>query len=269
MFLFFVLKDCSILGQKGTVIPNWMFRFSNDSASVKADILFRLLPTHLNRLEENPMRRETKALLQENNQQESLLSPDFQSALTNMMTYLRATRLPYSLQEQARRQITQLFLTAQKQGLSPDEAIGMDCKVYCDTLLEQFPQNNRHTRILCAIRDVALFLGIGTAILFLTDVVTALLTPNHSFPLQIGKLIFLLSLVVFAFSFLKNAGKNAFSPAEKQKSFEKNLHFLALFLGIACIFFLKNPSWEIPFWIPLTVVVILFICYGLLNHFLD
>lgn len=121
----FCLKRLLYSWPKGNCYSKLDVPFSNDSASVKADILFRLLPTHLNRLEENPMRRETKALLQENNQQESLLSPDFQSALTNMMTYLRATRLPYSLQEQARRQITQLFLTAQKQGLSPDEALSL------------------------------------------------------------------------------------------------------------------------------------------------
>lgn len=48
------------------------------------------------------MRKETKALLQKNNQQETLLFPDFQSVLNNMVTYLRSTRLPYSLQEQAR-----------------------------------------------------------------------------------------------------------------------------------------------------------------------
>ena len=72
------------------------------------------------------MRKETKALLQENNQQETLLFPDFQSVLNNMVTYLRSTRLPYSLQEQARQQIIQLFLAEQEKGASPDEVIGMD-----------------------------------------------------------------------------------------------------------------------------------------------
>lgn len=215
------------------------------------------------------MRQETKALLEQNNQRETLLSPDFQSVLNNMTTYLRSTRLPDSLLEPARRQIIQLFLAEQEKGASPAEAVGMDYKAYCDTLLEQFPQNNPRTRILCTIRDIFLFLGIGTAVLFLTDVVTAPLTPNHSFPLQIGKLIFLFFLVTFAHFLLKNAGKNAFAPAEKQKSLEKNLHFLALLLGIACAFFLKKPSWEIPFWAPLAAVVILFLCYKLLSHFLD
>lgn len=215
------------------------------------------------------MRQETKELLEQNNQQETLLSPDFQSVLNHMVTYLRATRLPDSLQEQARQQITQLFLAGQEKGTSPAEVIGMDYKAYCDTLLGQFPQNNRRTRMLCTIRDVALFLGIGTAALFLTDVVTTPFTPNHSFTLQIGKLIFLLSLVAFAYFLLKNAGKNAFAPAEKQKSFEKNMHFLALLLGIVCVFFLKKPAWEIPFWVPLAAVVILFLCYKLLSHFLD
>ena len=36
------------------------------------------------------MHKETKALLQENNQRETLLSPNFQSVLTDMVVYLRA-----------------------------------------------------------------------------------------------------------------------------------------------------------------------------------
>lgn len=43
------------------------------------------------------MHKETKALLQENNQRETLLSPNFQSVLTDMVVYLRASRLPFSL----------------------------------------------------------------------------------------------------------------------------------------------------------------------------
>lgn len=215
------------------------------------------------------MRQQTKDLLEQNHQQEPLLSPDFQSVLNNMTTYLRATRLPYSLQEQARRQIIQQFLLGQQKGFSPAETVGMDYKACCDALLREIPQNNRRTRMLCAIRDASLALGMGTAILFLTDLVTCLMSHEISFPLQMGKVIFLLSLVVFAFSFLKNAGKNAFAPAQKQKTFEKNLHFLALLFGIACILFLKKPAWQIPFWVPLAAAVLLFFCYKLLNHFLD
>ena len=202
------------------------------------------------------MRKETKALLQKNNQQETLLFPDFQSVLNNMVTYLRSTRLPYSLQEQARQQIIQLFLAEQEKGASPDEVIGMDFKEYCDTLLEQSPRNNGHTRILCAVRYISMFLAVGTAILFLPDMISAPFTPNHSFTLQVGKLIFLFFLVTFGYFLLKNAGKNAFVPAEK-------------LLGIACAFFLKKPAWEIPFWVPLAAVVLLFLCYGLLSHYLD
>lgn len=215
------------------------------------------------------MRQETKELLEQNNQQETLLSADFQPVLDNMVTYLRATRLPYSLQEQARQQITQLFLAEQEKGASPAEIIGMDYKAYCDALLGQFPQNNRRTRILCAIRDISLCLGIDTAILFLPDLLTSLMRHHFSITLQMGKLIFLLSLVVFAFSLLKSAGKNAFAPAEKQKSFEKNLHFAILFFGIACIFFLKKPAWQIPFWMPLAAIAILLLLHFVLQRITD
>lgn len=70
------------------------------------------------------MHKETKALLQENNQRETLLSPNFQSVLTDMVVYLRASRLPFSLQEQVRRDITDMFLAGQEKGASPAEIIG-------------------------------------------------------------------------------------------------------------------------------------------------
>ncbi len=106
------------------------------------------------------MHKETKALLQENNQRETLLSPNFQSVLTDMVVYLRASRLPFSLQEQVRRDITDMFLAGQEKGASPAEIIGMDFQEYCDRLLQELPQNNRRTQTLCTIRDMSLVLCV-------------------------------------------------------------------------------------------------------------
>ena len=194
------------------------------------------------------MHKETKALLQENNQRETLLSPNFQSVLTDMVVYLRASRLPFSLQEQVRRDITDMFLAGQEKGASPAEIIGMDFQEYCDRLLQELPQNNRRTQTLCTIRDLS-----HTPFLTLT----------------LGKLIFFVILITFAYALVENICKNAFTSTEKQNALIKNMHFLWLFVGFILLFFLKKPAWEIPFFIPLLVCAVLLLCYGLLNHFLD
>ena len=122
------------------------------------------------------MHKETKALLHENNQRETLLSPNFQSVLTDMVVYLRASRLPFSLQEQVRRDITDMFLAGQEKGASPAEIIGMDFQEYCDRLLQELPQNNRRTQTLCTIRDMSLVLCVGMAVLFLPELIGVLLS---------------------------------------------------------------------------------------------
>lgn len=215
------------------------------------------------------MRQETKTLLEQNNQRETLLSPDFQSVLTDMVVYLRASRLPFSLQEQVRLDIMDMFLAGQERGASPAEIIGMDYKVFCDTILQELPQNNRRTQTLCTIRDVSLALCVGMAVLFLPDLAGALLTHTPFLTLTLGKLIFLAILITFAYALVENICKNAFTPAEKQNALIKNMHFLWLFVGFILLFFLKKPAWEIPFFIPLLVCTVLLLCYGLLNRFLD
>ena len=215
------------------------------------------------------MHKETKALLQENNQRETLLSPNFQSVLTDMVVYLRASRLPFSLQEQVRRDITDMFLAGQEKGASPAEIIGMDFQEYCDRLLQELPQNNRRTQTLCTIRDMSLVLCVGMAVLFLPELIGVLLSHTPFLTLTLGKLFFLVILITFAYALVKNICKNAFTSTEKQNTLIKNMHFLWLFVGFILLFFLKNPAWEIPFFIPLLVCAVLLLCYGLLNHFLD
>ena len=194
--------------------------------------------------------------------------PDFQSVLTDMVVYLRASRLPFSLQEQVRRDITDMFLAGQEKGASPSEIIGMDYKEYCDKLLQGLPQNNRRTQMLCTFRDISLVLCVGIAVLFLPELLGALLSHRSFLTLTLGKLIFLVALVTFAYALVENICKNAFTPTEKQNALIKNMHFLWLFVGFILLFFLKKPAWEIPFFIPLLVCVALLLCYGLLDHFL-
>ena len=187
------------------------------------------------------MHKETKALLQENNQRETLLSPNFQSVLTDMVVYLRASRLPFSLQEQVRRDITDMFLAGQEKGASPAEIIGMDFQEYCDRLLQELPQNNRRTQTLCTIRDMSLVLCVGMAVLFLPELIGVLLSHTPFLTLTLGKLIFFVILITFAYALVENIRKNAFTSTEKQNALIKNMHFLWLFVGFILLFFLKNP----------------------------
>ncbi|WP_394267204.1 hypothetical protein, partial [Anaerotignum sp.] len=186
-----------------------------------------------------------------------------------MVVYLRASRLPMSLQEQVRQDITHMFLEGQERGASPDEIIGEDYKGFCDAILRELPQNTRSTHILCSIRDISLVLCAGIAALFLPDLVVSFLSHSPFLTLSLGKLIFLAVLITFAYALVEHICKNAFACDQKQDAFEKKLYLLGLLLGFVCLFFLKHPAWQIPFWAPLLVCAALLLCHGLFRYFLD
>ena len=92
-----------------------------------------------------------------------------------------------------------MFLAGQEKGASPAEIIGMDFQEYCDRLLQELPQNNRRTQTLCTIRDMSLVLCVGMAVLFLPELIGVLLSHTPFLTLTLGKLIFLIALITFAY----------------------------------------------------------------------
>ena len=62
------------------------------------------------------MRKKTKQLLEENNRLEEALSEESKTLLTDMVVYLRGSRISTWEQEQVRRDMTQMLLDAQARG---------------------------------------------------------------------------------------------------------------------------------------------------------
>ena len=62
------------------------------------------------------MRKQTKLLLEENNRLEEALQPEARSLLTDVVVYLRGSRVSTWEQEQVRRDVTRMLLDAQARG---------------------------------------------------------------------------------------------------------------------------------------------------------
>ena len=81
------------------------------------------------------MRKKTKLLLEENNQAEAALNEQGKKLLTDIVVYLRGSRITTWEQEQVRRDITQMLLDAQARGEQAEAVIGPDPKEFCDSIL--------------------------------------------------------------------------------------------------------------------------------------
>ena len=117
------------------------------------------------------MRKQTKLLLEENNRLEEALQPEARSLLTDVVVYLRGSRVSTWEQEQVRRDVTRMLLDAQARGEDAREVIGPDPRVFCDSVIEALPPMPRAERLLCTLRDgllavlilLALWAALGIA----------------------------------------------------------------------------------------------------------
>ena len=110
------------------------------------------------------MRKKTKLLLEENNRAEEVLSAEGQELLTDIVVYLRGSRVSTWEQEQVRRDIMQMLRDAEARGERAESVIGPDTKEFCDNILAELPPMPRWESLLCTLRDGLLATAILAAL---------------------------------------------------------------------------------------------------------
>ena len=137
------------------------------------------------------MRKKTKLLLEENNRAEEVLSAEGQELLTDIVVYLRGSRVSTWEQEQVRRDIMQMLRDAEARGERAESVIGPDTKEFCDNILAELPPMPRWESLLCTLRDGLLATAILAAIWLGFGVLEGLLGAGSwpALTLTIGQLI--------------------------------------------------------------------------------
>ena len=215
------------------------------------------------------MRRKTKLLLAENNRAEKALSEKGQELLTDIVVYLRGSRISTWEQEQVRRDITQMLLDAEARGEQAEAVIGPDSKEFCDNIIAELPPMPRWESLLCTLRDGLLAAAILTAIWFGFGVLEGLLGAG-SWPeltLTVGQLISGGGILLTACGVVYWICRRSFSADQKKGPWV--LLFLALF-GVLCAgIFLRQPVAVLPLPAAAGVVAGLFAVYKLMDIRLD
>lgn len=172
------------------------------------------------------MRKKTKALLEANNQEEKALSAENQKLLTDIVVYLRGSRVGTWEQEQVRRDITQMILDAEVRGESAETVIGPDPQKFCDDILAELSPMPRWKSLLCGLRDGLLAAAILTAIWFGFGALEGLLGVG-SWPeltLTVGQAISGTGILLTAFGVVYWICRRSFSAEQKIR------HWVPLFL---------------------------------------
>ena len=215
------------------------------------------------------MRRKTKLLLEENNRAEKALSEKGQALLTDIVVYLRGSRISTWEQEQVRRDITQMLRDAEARGEQAKSVIGPDPKEFCDSILAELPPMPHWESALCALRDGLLAAAILTAIWFASGVLEGLLGVG-SWPeltLTVGQLVSGAGIWLTACGVVYWICRRSFSVGQKKGPWL--LLFLVLFAVLCAGVFLRQPVAALPVPAAVGVVVGLFVVYKLIDLRLD
>lgn len=215
------------------------------------------------------MRKKTKLLLEENNRAEEALSEKGQALLTDIVVYLRGSRISTWEQEQVRRDITRMLLDAENRGEDAEAVIGPDPKGFCDSVIAELPPMSRWESLLCTIRDGLLAAAVLAAIWFGFGVLEGLLGIG-SWPeltLTIGQLISGGGILLTACGVVYWICRSSFSDDEKKGPW---VLFFLVFCGVLCAgFFLRQPVATLPVPVAACVVAGLFVVYKLMDLKLD
>lgn len=215
------------------------------------------------------MRKKTKLLMKENNRLEEALDPESITLLTDMVVYLRGSRISIWEQEQVRRDMTQMLLDAQARGDKPEDVIGPDPKAFCDSIIEALPPTSRWVTLLSALRDGLLSVTILAALWLGFGILQGLLGVG-SWPhltLTLGQLLTGVCIVLISCGVVYWICRNPFSSDAKVGPW---VLIFVLPLAMFCAgFFLRQPVAVLPIPLAICAVAALFVGYKLMDAQLD
>ena len=131
------------------------------------------------------MSRRTRELLNENNERERALAAEANAALTDIVVYLRASRLSEYEQELVRRDIAQMLLDGAARGQDAQEVIGGDYRQFCDDIIAAFPRRGMKERALEGVRDTLLMSAVLLAIKTVSGSLSSLLTAGSAWAVTV------------------------------------------------------------------------------------
>lgn len=199
------------------------------------------------------MKRETKKLLKENGRREKLLSPASQTAMTDIVVYLRGCDLSMPHQEEVRRDIQEMVLEAEGRGETMDSVIGGDYRAFCDEIVSAFPPRSRKEKVLEQADILLSAWGILMVIWLVKSLVEILLSGGSDWhvTLTAGQLISWAVILVVAEAVVWWVTRTAFDrPAEGGTAKQFVKIWVIIFLVLAAILlpsvYLTSPAVAIP-----------------------
>ena len=172
------------------------------------------------------MNRKTRLLNKENNLLDSKINDENQEIFTNMICYLRSSKLSVYNIEVVRNDLTEMILSAQERGENIRDVVGGDYKTFCDNIIDTFPPKTLSEKIFDLTDLVSFSLAMLLIINMLlsrdfinliAELIRGNRVTNYIIPVTPGIIIQIAAIITFATFLVNIIAKNSLSLSEKSE----------------------------------------------------
>lgn len=180
------------------------------------------------------MNKKVKTLKEQNSIEEEKIKDENQEIYTDIIVYLRGSRITEYNQELVRRDIIQMMLDGEARGQRIEEIIGGNYREFCDEIIGNFPLKTVKQKIVEGLDTGLICFCILGTINIVTSVAENILQKNSltAYSLSLADVINYLLFVGIAVTVVNRICRNAFEKTTGQRKKEALILF---FLVTACL----------------------------------
>lgn len=209
------------------------------------------------------MNRHTKALLKENNELENKLGKEENDILTDIVVYIRGSKISEYDQEIVRRDITNMLIEGQERGQAVRDVIGDDYKAFCDAVIAEMPEMTAKERVLNAVQIALMCFGIILLIWFVFSLVRGSFREVY---ITLGDIVSGVVIILSAIGIVMAITKDVFND-EKLSGWKLFLVYFVIYA--TCILpsiFIRTIVLTVPSVAVLIIIALSFVGYKLIDY---
>ncbi|MBE6049337.1 MAG: hypothetical protein E7214_01405 [Clostridium sp.] len=183
---------------------------------------------------------ECRKLQKKNNKDEEAIYKENNDIYTNMIVYLRTSKINGYNQELVRQDLIQMILDGQERGDNIEKVIGGNYKEVCDEIIESMPKETKGEKLKSIFKLSLTLIWIIGIVVTIESILSKLVGKSleWNFTLTVGELINGLVIIILANLIVTYICKTAFEENKnsKAKSFLiRWIVFMAILVGLVVI----------------------------------
>lgn len=214
------------------------------------------------------MNKKTRDLLRENNEYEkNNLSEQSQTVMTDIVCYLRCSKLSEYNQEIVRRDIDYMLADGEGRGETPETIIGSEYKEFCDAIIQTFPEMTLLEKVLRNTNELSGAVSVLALIWLFGKMLQAFLQKTSVYHMNItmGEILGGIILVVETKMIVNYILRGSFEQADQPEQPEhKRRQFILLWMKLTVLLcvpilltvLLVSPSFPITLPVAIGIVVV-------------